>query len=119
MNISISAGVVLGVCAVACGAGGPAATGGAGGAGGPAPAVPATAKWEPEAFPISYWFGPPKAFNTRERYQEVADAGFTYAMVGPEGGATPEDNKRALDHCQAVGIKAFVYDSRMPHAIGG
>ena len=70
-------------------------------------------------FPISYWWGPPKQFNTRERYQEVADAGFTYAMHGPEGGGTPEENKLTLDHCQAVGIKAFLYDSRMPHAIGG
>src|SRR5262245_31977303 len=101
MKIAIGVVVVMGVCALAGGA------------------APVTAKWEPEKFPISYWWGPTKEFNTRERYQEVADAGFTYAMRGLEGGATPAETKLTLDHCQAVGIKAFVWDTRMPHAIGG
>ena len=114
MKISIGAIVVMGVCALACGAEDPATTSAAGRG-----TTSATATWEPEVFPISYWSGPPKQFNTRERYQEIADAGFTYAMQGPEGGGTPEDNKLTLDHCQAVGIKAFLWDSRMPNAIGG
>ena len=114
MKTSISAVVMAGISALVCGAEGPPTT----------PVVARataaiTARWEPEVFPISYWCGPPKQFNTRERYQEVADAGFTYAMQGPEGGGTPEDNKLTLDHCQAAGIKAFVWDGRMPQAVGG
>ena len=78
-----------------------------------------TAKWEPEVFPISFWWGVPVKFNTRERYQEVADAGFTYHMPNLDGGQpTVEDNKRTLEHCQAVGIKAFLWDSRMPQGLG-
>jgi hypothetical protein len=79
----------------------------------------ATAKWEPDVFPISFWCGVPVKFNTRERYQEVADAGFTHAMPNLDGGQpTTEDNRLTLDHCQAVGIKAFLWDRRMPQGLG-
>lgn len=87
-------------------------------AGADAPAR-ATAKWEPDVFPISFWCGVPVKFISLERYQEVADAGFTHAMPGLEQGApTVQDNQRTLDFCQAVGIKAFLYDGRMPTGFG-
>lgn len=83
------------------------------------PAAQPTAKWDPEVFPISFWCGVPVKFNTRERYQEVADAGFTYSMPNLDGGQpTVEDNKRTLEHCQAEGIKAFLWDNRMPQGLG-
>jgi hypothetical protein len=83
------------------------------------PTTRPTAKWDPDVFPISFWCGVPVKFISQERYQEVADAGFTHAMPGLEGGApTVADNQRTLDYCQAVGIKAFLYDNRMPHGIG-
>ncbi len=81
------------------------------------PATQAAVKWDPDVFPISYWCGPPPQFTTLERYQEIADAGFTYAMP-PCGGATPEGNKKILEYCQKVGIKAFLQDPRMPIGIG-
>jgi hypothetical protein len=83
------------------------------------PTTKPTAKWEPDVFPISYWCGVPVKFISLERYQEVAAAGFTHAMPGLEQGSpTREDNLRILDYCQAVGIKAFLYDRRMPHGFG-
>jgi hypothetical protein len=83
------------------------------------PAQHPTAKWEPDVFPISFWCGVPVKFSSLERYQEVADAGFTYAMPGLEGGVpSVEENRRTLDYCQAVGIKAFLWDRRMPNGIG-
>src|SRR5262245_42506247 len=83
------------------------------------PTTRATAKWDPDVFPISHWCGVRREFISLERYREVADAGFTYAMPGLEGGTpTPEENLRILDYCQAVGIKAFLNDRRMPHGFG-
>jgi len=84
-----------------------------------APTTRPTAKWGPDVFPISFWCGVHKNFISLERYKEVADAGFTHAMPNLDGGApTVEDNRRTLDYCQAVGIKAFLYDGRMPHGFG-
>ncbi len=83
----------------------------------PAPGGPGAGKWNPEVFPISYWTGPPGEFVAPERFQQIADAGFTYAMP-PEVQLTPELNKKFLDEAKAAGIKAFIRDNRMPHALG-
>ena len=64
-------------------------------------------------FPIGYWCGPPADFTTIERYREIKDAGFTFAMP-PCSATSPELNKKILDLCEAVGLKAFVTDARMP-----
>lgn len=80
-------------------------------------AADAPAPWQPDKFPISYWCGPPPEFNALERYQEIREANFTLAFP-PCAGMTVEQNLKLLDHCQAVGLKAFVHDSRMPHALG-
>ncbi|HZZ42907.1 MAG TPA: hypothetical protein VFE58_08205 [Tepidisphaeraceae bacterium] len=70
------------------------------------------ASWQPDVFPVTYWCGPPAKFTTLERYKEIKDANFSYAfpIFGP---ATVEDNLKQLDYCQQVGLKAFIYDSRM------
>ncbi len=68
-------------------------------------AIPAMAK---NSFFISHWCGPTEF--TQERIAEVAEANFTVAMI--EAGSL-EANKRALDLCQANGIKAMVADSRV------
>src|SRR5215213_8970047 len=84
-----------------------------------APTTKATAKWDPDVFPISFLCGVHVKFISLERYKEVADAGFTHAMPNLDGGApTIADNQRTLDYCQAVGIKAFLYDNRMPQGFG-
>jgi hypothetical protein len=78
-----------------------------------------TAKWDPQVFPISFWCGVPIKFIAQERYDEVAAAGFTHAMPNLDGGQpTREHNLRTLDYCKAAGIKAFLWDNRMPHGLG-
>jgi hypothetical protein len=69
-------------------------------------------------FVTSYWAGPPGKFTTLERYQEVKNANFTVAFPVIYG-ASVEANKAMLDHCQKLGMKAIVYDSRMVASIDG
>jgi hypothetical protein len=83
----------------------------------PASPPPAAGAWNPDAFPISFWCGPPENFVTPERFKQIADAGFTHAMPAC-GAMSPESNKKILDYCQAAGIKAFIGDSRLPHGFG-
>jgi hypothetical protein len=67
---------------------------------------------------LSYWSGPPAAFNTIERYKEVKEANFTVAFP-PDNGLSVEGNKKMLGFCQQVGLKAIVSDGRMCYSIGG
>lgn len=68
-------------------------------------------------FVISYWWGPTPKFTTLDRYKEVKNANFTLAFPAG-GGMTVEQNKKLLDYCQQVGLKAVISDSRMPRSIG-
>jgi hypothetical protein len=86
-------------------------------------------EWEPKEFPISYWWGPPFAEKTppswmgtaRTRYQQVATAGFTFALPGESDdlffdGKSIEDlelNLKFLDAAGSTGLKAFVRDTRI------
>ena len=63
------------------------------------------------AFPISYWHGVPANMASLERYQEVAEAGFSIALFG----GTEEQIKKALDWCRQAGVVGMVIDSRMPN----
>ncbi|HEX8523889.1 MAG TPA: hypothetical protein VF669_16665 [Tepidisphaeraceae bacterium] len=67
-------------------------------------------------FVTSYWFGPPPQYTTLERYKEIKEANFTVALPSG-GGMTVEQNRKMLDHCQAVGLKAIIWDSRIAVAI--
>lgn len=69
-------------------------------------------------FIISYWDGPPKEETTLERYREIAECGFTVAMPGIEaetdwsnttGGLGDAQNRKILDLCQQVGLKAMIW----------
>jgi hypothetical protein len=64
-------------------------------------------------FPISYWCGPMPEFTTLERYKEIKEAGFTFVMPMCAG-TSVEMNRKILDFCQQVGLKAFIADGRMP-----
>jgi hypothetical protein len=64
-------------------------------------------------FPISYWCGPTPEFTTLERYKEIKEAGFTFVMPMCAG-TSVEMNRKILEYCQEVGLKAFVADGRMP-----
>ncbi|NLC57485.1 MAG: hypothetical protein GX774_11660 [Armatimonadetes bacterium] len=67
--------------------------------------------WQPEEFPISYWVGPPVEQNRLDAWQTVANANFTVA--GPMWGYSVAENRKMLDFCRQVGIKALVVDSRI------
>ena len=65
-----------------------------------------------EQFEVSYWLGPPEKFTTLERYREIKDAGFTIAFP-PLHTTTVELNRKILDLCHQVGLKAMIADQRM------
>ena len=83
----------------------------------PARAADGKTVYDPEQFTISYWAGPPPHFASLERYREIREANFTLAFP-PSWGVTDEDNRKMLDYCQQVGIKAVIH-AGLPHAIGG
>ena len=63
--------------------------------------------------PIVAWWGIPDAEATAARYQEMAEAGFTWAM--PQGG-DPVVNREHLKHAAAFGIKLMIQDGRLATA---
>lgn len=77
-----------------------------------AAALPVCAQisWQAEEFPIGYWYGPPADHNNLETWRTVADANFTFAMGAGYG---VEGNRRMLDYCHELGIKAIVHDGRI------
>ena len=58
-------------------------------------------------FIISYWCGPPKSETNLARYREIADCGMNVAFV-PINGTDEPTNRKLLDLCKTVGIKALV-----------
>jgi hypothetical protein len=66
--------------------------------------------WQPDEYPISYWVGPPRGFNTRDAWQTIKDCNFT--VCGQYGGFSVEENRRMLDFCAELGLKAMVVDGR-------
>jgi hypothetical protein len=87
-------------------------------------AAPKVVKEEPVTPPtldapfiISYWCGPSKEQTDLRRMKEVAECGFTVAQA-PDLWEKPSPsqvvfNKKFLDLCQQVGIKAFIYDGNV------
>ncbi|MBI3920054.1 MAG: hypothetical protein HY318_01455 [Armatimonadetes bacterium] len=67
--------------------------------------------WQPDEFPISYWYGPPVSENKLETWQRVKDCNFTFC--GPTGGYSLEENKKMFDFCRQVGIKAMLAEDRI------
>jgi len=67
--------------------------------------------WKPEEFPIGFWHGPPPEANTLETWRQVKEANFTFCFA--RGGYTTEDNRKLLDFCQQLGLRALVIDGRL------
>jgi len=63
-------------------------------------------------FEVSYWLGPPEKYTTLDRYREIKDAGFTIASP-PLHTPSVELNRKILDLCGEVGLKAMIADARM------
>ncbi|MHC4502945.1 MAG: hypothetical protein ACYTFI_06550 [Planctomycetota bacterium] len=80
---------------------------------------PAPSPFDP-AFIISYWCGPPRKETTVARYREVADCGFNVAYAAidhlwkPASKASDEHIRKFLDVCRQTGLKALVWDGRIP-----
>jgi hypothetical protein len=74
--------------------------------------------YDPDDFVISYWCGPPARFVTPDRIKEIKEANFTVAFGAGGQGLTPQQNRNLLDCCQQNGMKAIIYDGRMPISIG-
>ena len=68
----------------------------------------ATREWNPIDFPISYWNEPDIA-DLQTRYQQVAAAGFTFAMPTNAGGSF-DDNRALLAAAGATGLKMLLKD---------
>jgi len=72
-------------------------------------------------FQISFWCGVPDYANTQESYQTIKDLGFTFAVQGfiyDLAKIKPtyyDDLDKMLKNCQAVGLKAMVFDPRLHH----
>ena len=71
-------------------------------------------------FMISYWCGPPRKETTVERYKEIAECGFNVAFMSIDAHwegwdkSQEEHNLQLLDVCQKVGIKALIWDGKIP-----
>lgn len=63
-------------------------------------------------FIISFWCGPPPGDDIDKRYAEVAECGFSHAMV-PCSGVSIEQNKVILEACKKHKLKYLLRDSRM------
>ncbi len=68
-------------------------------------------EWTPTEYPIAYWAGPPVTHNTLEHWRTVKEAGFTLASPGE--GYRLNDNRKMLDLCQELNLKAMVIDPRI------
>lgn len=76
-------------------------------------------------FPITFWCAPPNGFTNEERYEEVAEAGFTLVCPPCEDesdrneGPDTELNLKILDLCYRFGLKAVIMDRRINLALNG
>jgi hypothetical protein len=69
------------------------------------------APWQPDEYPISYWYAPPAEANTLETWQTVKDCNFT--VCGPGSGGSVEGTQKMLDYWQQLGLRGIVLDGRI------
>src|SRR5690242_12203500 len=79
--------------------------------------VSASALAEEPAFMTGFWCGPPAKFLSLERLREVKEANFT-VVFPPCGSVSFEENRKILDYCKELGLRALIQDGRMVTAIG-
>src|SRR5688500_3358736 len=72
-----------------------------------------------EEFITSYWYGPPPKFTTIEHYRRIKDANFNVVMPPgpPDTSIRVADNRKILEFCRELGMKAVVFDPRMPKSL--
>ncbi len=81
-----------------------------------ASAQPSDARRE---FVTSYWYGPPRELTTLERYKQIRDANFNVVFPPgpPDRALTVADNRKILDFCRELGMRAVIFDPRMPTSL--
>lgn len=70
-----------------------------------------SAPWQPDEYPISYWYGPPPEANNLQTWQTVKDCNFT--VCGPGTGGSIEGTRKMLDYWQQLGLRGIVHDGRI------
>lgn len=72
-----------------------------------------------DEFITSYWYGPPPKFTTIEQYRRIKDANFNVVMPPgpPDTSITVADNRKILGFCRELGMKAVIFDPRMPTSL--
>ena len=61
-----------------------------------------------DEFIVSYWYGPPPAQTTLERYRQIREANFNVVFPPgpPDTSITPAHNRQILDFCRQLGMRA-------------
>jgi hypothetical protein len=72
-----------------------------------------------DRFVTSYWYGPPPKFTTIEHYRRIKEANFNVVFPPgpPDTSITREQNLQILDFCRELGMKAVIFDPRMPKSL--
>jgi hypothetical protein len=72
-----------------------------------------------DRFVTSYWYGPPPKFTTIEHYRRIKEANFNVVFPPgpPDTSITREQNLQILDFCRELGMKAVIFDARMPKSL--
>lgn len=65
------------------------------------------------SYPINFWYGIRPEYVSYERVKEAAEAGFTVIECRYDTAT----NKQVLTWCEQLGLRAYVWDSRMAAAI--
>lgn len=66
-------------------------------------------------YPITFWYGIPKAYLSKERILEAKEAGMNIMECRYDA----ETNKQVLRWCEELGVKADVHDTRIDDAFAG
>lgn len=66
-----------------------------------------TPRFRQDRFAIGFWVDPPAGELTRERYSEIAEAGFTL-VVGGFGARTPETVAKQIELCRQFDLRVIV-----------